>query len=89
MIQKKGTVTGEAVGTGSGALQSYELDHKAKIETLVIKAAGSPLAQADWTYKDKTNTLFVTAPQGAAITADYDWAADPVYLDNFACIWNE
>lgn len=89
LIQKKGEVTGEAVGTGSGALQSYKLAHKAKIETLVIKAAGSPLAQANWTYKDKTNTLFVTAPQGAAITADYDWAADPVYIDNFACIWNE
>lgn len=89
LIQKKGTITGEAVGTGSGALQSFKLAHKAKIETLVIKAAGSPLAQANWTYKDKTNTLFVTAPQGAAITADYDWAADPVYLDNFACVWNE
>lgn len=89
LIQKKGTVTAEAVGTGSGALQSYQLDHKAKIETLVIKAAGSPLAQENWTYKDKTNTLFVTAANGAAITADYDWAADPVYLDNFACVWNE
>lgn len=89
LIQKKGTVKDEAVGTGSGALQSFKLAHKAKVETLVLKATGSPVAQANWSYKDKTNTLFITAPQGAAITADYDWAADPVYLDNFACVWNE
>ena len=89
LIQKKGTVAGEAVGTGTGVLQSFKLSHKAKTETLVIKAGGTALGGESWTYKEKTNTLFLTAPQGAAITADYDWAADPVYLENFACVWNE
>jgi hypothetical protein len=88
LVQKKGTVSGEAIGTGNGSLQSYTLAHKAKAETLVIKVNGAALDSSQWTYKDKTNTLFVTAASAAKITADYDWVADQVYLENFACVWN-
>lgn len=38
--------------------------------------------------KDNTNVLFVTAASGAAITASYTWAADTVYLESIACIFN-
>lgn len=87
LIQKSGTVKAEAVGSGSGALASFELAHKAKPATLRIYAGGTETNS--YTYKELTNTLFVTAAKGLAITADYDWAADTTYIDNFAVIWNE
>lgn len=83
--QKKGTVTDEAVGVGNGALQSFTLEHKAKVETLVVKIDG--VETTEYTYKEATRVLFVTAAQGKKITASYKWAADIVYLDSIACVF--
>ena len=87
LVQGKGDVKDEAVGTGNGYLQSFILVHKAKAETLVVKADGE--AVTTFTYKEATKTLFVTTASGKKITADYSWVADPIYIDNFTSIWNE
>lgn len=87
LVQGKGDVEDEDVGTGNGYLQSAILRHKAKAETLVIKVDGVPVT--NFTYKEATRTLFVTAAAGKKITASYSWVADPVYIDNFTSIWNE
>lgn len=84
--QGKGTVTDEAVGTGNGALQAFTLAHKAKPETLVVKIDG--VATTDYMYKDATRTLFVSAAQDKKITASYKWAADIIYLESIACVFN-
>ena len=86
LVQNKGQVQDEAIGTGKGILQAFNLAHKAKSETLVVKVDGQEVH--NYTYKDNTNVLFVTAPSGAAITASYSWAADTVYLESIACIFN-
>jgi hypothetical protein len=83
--QKKGTVTDEAIGVGNGALQSFTLAHKAKDETLVVKIDG--VETNEYTYKEATRVLFVTAAQGKKITASYKWAADIIDLDSIACVF--
>lgn len=83
--QKKGTVTDESVGTGTGVLQSFALTHKAKPETLTVKIDGAETTA--YTYKEATRVLFITAPQGKAVTASYKWAADPIYLDSISCVF--
>ena len=82
--QLKGTVKDEALGTGTGALQSFKLAHNAKSETIVVAPS-----TATWKYKESTKTLFVTAPNGAAVSASYKWAAETNYLESIACIWNK
>lgn len=82
--QLKGTVKDEALGTGTGALQSFKLAHNAKSETIVVAPS-----TATWKYKESTKTLFVTAPNGAAVSASYKWVAETNYLESIACIWNK
>jgi hypothetical protein len=84
LTQKTGTVRNEALGTGTGTQQSFKLAHHAKAETITVTPAG-----ATWRYKDNTDVLLVTAPQGAAISVSYDWAARTNYLESIACIFNE
>lgn len=84
LTQKTGTVTGEALGTGTGVQQGFKLAHHAKAETITVLPA-----EATWKFKDNTDVLLVTAPQGAAISVSYDWAARTNYLESIACIFNE
>lgn len=84
LIQHTGTVHNEALGTGTGSQQSFKLAHHAKAETITVTPAG-----ATWRFKDNTDVLQVTAPQGEAISVSYDWAARTNYLDSIACIFNE
>lgn len=84
LIQHTGTVHDEALGTGTGSQQSFKLAHHAKAETITVTPA-----EATWRFKDNTDVLQVTAPQGEAISVSYDWAARTNYLDSIACIFNE
>jgi len=84
LTQKTGTVTGEVLGTGTGVQQGFKLAHHAKAETITVLPA-----EATWKFKDNTDVLLVTAPQGAAISVSYDWAARTNYLESIACIFNE
>lgn len=84
LIQHTGTVRDEALGTGTGSQQSFKLAHHAKAETITVTPA-----EATWRFKDNTDVLQVTAPQGEVISVSYDWAARTNYLDSIACIFNE
>ena len=83
LTQLTGKVDNLALGIGTGALQSFKLDHHAKVETIAI----TPVT-ATWSFKPQTDVLFVTAPAGEAIKLSYDWAAETNYLESLACIWN-
>lgn len=84
IAQNKGSAPAEVLGTANGVLQAFTLAHNAKPETISILPA-----TATWTYKEKTNAIFVTAPDGQEITAAYDWAAKANYIESLACIWNK
>lgn len=84
IIQNTGKVVDEALGTGTGTLQSFKLKHHAKIETIDVKPAG-----AKWTYRDNTDVLQVTAAVGQPISVSYSWAARPTYIDDLSCFFNE
>jgi hypothetical protein len=81
--QNKGTVRDEVLGTGTGSLQAFVLAHHAKPETISVTPAG-----AEWTYREKTDTILVTAAAGAEIKASYDWAARTNYIESIGCIFN-
>lgn len=80
--QKSGTVDYALLGTGTGKQQSFKLPHHARPETLQISGSD------DWTYKEKTDTLLVTARSGTEIKASYDWIGKTNYLTALACIFN-
>ena len=82
MIQKSGTVTDEHLGTGNGKQQSFKLAHHARPETLRVEGS------KDWQFKEKTDTLLVTAANGNDIRVSYDWIAETPYLTALACIFN-
>lgn len=84
LIQHTGSVRNEALGTGTGTQQSFKLAHHAKSETITVTPA-----TATWRFKDNTDVLMVTAPQGEPISVSYDWAARTNYLESVACIFNE
>ena len=84
LIQHTGSVRNEVLGTGTGAQQSFKLAHHAKGETIAVTPAA-----ATWRFKDNTDVLLVTAPQGEDISVSYDWAARTNYLESIACIFNE
>lgn len=80
--QKTGTVTDAVLGTGTGKQQSFKLPHHARPETLQISGSD------DWVYKEKTDTLLVTARSGTEIKVSYDWIGKTNYLTALACIFN-
>lgn len=82
ILQNSGTVENEILGTGIGKQQSFKLAHHARPETL--KVTGSE----NWTFKEKTDTLIVTAQTGTEISVSYDWIAKTTYLTALACVFN-
>ena len=82
IIQQSGKVENEVLGTGTGKLQIFKLDHNARPETLEV------IGSNDWTYKEKTNTLLITATTGTEIKISYEWIAKPACLTSLACSFN-
>lgn len=82
IVQQSGTVTDEVLGTGTGKQQIFKLPHHAKAETLQVTGA------TDWIFKEKTDTLLVTANNGNEISVSYDWLAKTNYLTVLACTLN-
>lgn len=80
--QKSGKVENEILGEGTGKQQSFKLLHNARPESLIVNGS------SDWIYKEKTQTLLVTASAGNEITVSYDWIAKPACLTELACSFN-
>lgn len=81
--QNTGKVKDEVLGTGTGNLQAFVLAHHAKPETIVVAPDG-----AEWVYREKIDTILITAQQGAEIKVSYDWAAKTNYIESIGCIFN-
>ena len=77
--QKSGATANEVLGVGTGRQQAFKLAHNARPETLQVSGS------SEWTYKEKTQTLLVTANVGNEISVSYDWIAKPAYLTSLAC----
>ena len=84
LTQNTGTVKNAELGIGTGEQQSFKLPHHAKAETIVV----SP-AEATWKWRDNTDVLLISAPNGEPITVSYSWAARTNYLESIACVFNE
>ena len=82
IIQNSGKVTDEILGIGNGKQQAFKLAHHAKSETLQV------VGSTDWIFKEKTDTLLVTAKSGNTIHVSYDWIAKTTYLTALACLFN-
>ena len=82
IIQQSGTVTEELLGKGTGKQQAFKLAHHARPETLQVTGA------TEWTFKEKTDTLLVTAKNGNDILVSYDWIAPTAHLTALACVFN-
>lgn len=82
IVQKSGTVVEQLLGTGNGKQQAFKLEHHARIGTLSV------LGSDDWLFKEKTNTLLVTAKTGDEIFVSYDWIAETTYITALACVFN-
>ena len=80
--QKSGSVGNEILGDGTGRQQAFKLAHNARPETLQVSGGN------EWTYKEKTQTLLVTANVGNEISVSYDWIAKPACLTALACSFN-
>ena len=80
--QKSGAIENEILGIGTGKQQAFKLAHNARPETLEIVGSG------EWTYKEKTQTLLVTANVGNEISVSYNWIAKPACLTALACSFN-
>ena len=80
--QQSGTVENEVLGSGTGKQQAFKLAHHARPETLQVSGS------TNWTYKEKTDTLLVTANSGNAISVSYDWIGKSNYLTALACVFN-
>ena len=80
--QKSGSVGNEILGVGTGRQQAFKLAHNARPESLQVSGS------SDWIYKEKTQTLIVTANVGNEISVSYDWIAKPACLTSFACSFN-
>ena len=82
ILQNSGTVTQELLGTGTGKQQAFKLAHHARTETLNVEGV------TEWEFKEKTDTLLVTAQSGNSIYVSYDWIAKTTYLTALACVFN-
>ena len=82
IIQNTGAVSNAVLGTGTSKQQVFKLEHHARPETIQIVGSN------DWTFKENTDTLLVTAKTGDEIYISYDWLAKTTYLTALACIFN-
>lgn len=82
IVQKSGTVVEQLLGAGTGKQQAFKLDHHVRSGTLSV------LGSDEWVFKEKTNTLLVTAKAGDEIFVSYDWIAETTYITALACIFN-
>ena len=80
--QKTGTVENEILGIGTGKQQAFKLAHNARPESLIVNGS------SDFVYKEKTQTLLVTAQSGNEISVSYDWIAKSACLTALACSFN-
>ena len=80
--QKSGSVGNEILGVGTGRQQAFKLAHNARPESLIVNGS------SDFVYKEKTQTLLVTAQSGNEISVSYDWIAKSACLTALACSFN-
>ena len=80
--QKTGTIENEILGIGTGKQQAFKLAHNARPESLIVNGS------SDFVYKEKTQTLLVTAQSGNEISVSYDWIAKSACLTALACSFN-
>ena len=86
--QGKGTVTGEELGIATGAPQAFTLAHRPRPHTIVAKGDGTPLESSAYYWHDEGRLLWVTAPNGTVLTADYQWLGLPPSVHSVAAVWN-
>ena len=82
--QLSGGISNEVLGIGTGKPQGFRLEHQAMPSSIAI----SP-STATFEYKEKINTVIVTAGLGETIKISYNWKGKPFKVDSFAGIFNE
>jgi hypothetical protein len=89
MDKPVGSVVDAALGTATGAMQMFVLDHAAKADTITVKNGATSLGDSAHSYDDNSRILTVVAVAGAALNVSYDWTAESPVVNGLVAAWNE
>lgn len=79
----------EELGTGSGTLQTYRLEHLVQEGRITLLADGEELDATEWILLDDARYVRVNAPEGKTITARYHWVSEAPVVYQFAGVFAE
>lgn len=79
LYRSSGTVTDEDIGTATGYIQQFVLEHAAKQETISLNA--------DWSYDPDNRLLTYVAPKDTPLVLSYDYVGDQQVIYSFAAGW--
>lgn len=87
---KKGTITREIIGKGTGKTQTYKLSRKCDDGVITIYQNGSVLPAKNYLlHDDDTQYISVSANNGSTLTATYNWISESPIIYQFAAVFSE
>ncbi len=82
-----GSVTGEALGNGTGSAKTYKLKFKAS-NTPAIYSAGTTLDRKNYRLLDDPQYIRIAAPAGKSLTANYNWRSETPKIYQFTAVFS-
>ena len=79
ITRPSGKVKNASLGTATGKTQMTVLPHAADVSTISLNA--------DWNYDEDSQILSYTATKGTALTLNYSWLGEQVYVRSMAAGW--
>lgn len=89
LCMTSGHIDNEALGSGTGILQTYKLSHKLKDTNISILSNGIKQSTSNWSVASDPQYVRIAGNAGSRLTANYDWISETPTIYQIAAVFGE
>lgn len=89
LCMTSGHIDNEALGVGTGILQTYQLSHKLRDTNISISSNGIKQSTRNWSVSTDPRYIRIAGNVGSRLTASYDWISETPIIYQIAAVFGE
>lgn len=89
LCMTSGHIDNEALGVGTGILQTYQLSHKLRDTNISVSSNGIKQSTSNWSVSSDPRYIRIAGNVGSRITATYDWISETPIIYQIAAVFGE